>query len=64
MSGCPNGCTRPSLGGEYPKRVAHGKLAEGMSRTEVVVVAKAPGSYLMLLGGAGATVNDRYFEVS
>jgi sulfite reductase (NADPH) hemoprotein beta-component len=64
MTGCPNGCARPYLGGEYPKRAAHTvrRLTKRMLPTEVAFVGKALGSYLMLLGGGyyGQRLNKIY----
>lgn len=49
MTGCPNGCARPYIAGKFDK--IYNAPSTQLLITEVAFVGKAPGTYLMLLGG-------------
>ena len=61
MTGCPNGCARPYLAGmsSFSARL---NLILTACATEIAFVGKAPGSYMMLLGGGyhGQRLNKPY----
>lgn len=61
MTGCPNGCARPYIAGTLLTTQVRLNLADSSS-TEIAFVGKAPGTYLMLLGGGfyGQRLNKIY----
>jgi sulfite reductase (NADPH) hemoprotein beta-component len=61
MTGCPNGCARPYVAGTC-SAVRLPVLAHKFPLIEVAFVGKAPGAYLMLLGGGyyGQRLNKIY----
>jgi sulfite reductase (NADPH) hemoprotein beta-component len=65
MTGCPNGCARPYVAGMFH----HDLYFPSKQLTvisEVAFVGKAPGAYLMLLGGGyyGQRLNKIYRGLS
>lgn len=61
MTGCPNGCARPYIAGAfYGSTYSESEL--NFDLLEVAFVGKAPGSYVMLLGGGyyGQRLNKIY----
>jgi len=66
MTGCPNGCARPYVAGECVSPVSDMFLELLTTATEVAFVGKAPGTYLMLLGGGyyGQRLNKIYRGLS
>jgi sulfite reductase (NADPH) hemoprotein beta-component len=65
MTGCPNGCARPYVAGEYHDYFIHA-LVTFRNFPEVAFVGKAPGTYSMLLGGGyyGQRMNKIYRGMS
>ena len=62
MTGCPNGCARPYLAGEHTVTHFYDFEPEADPFPEIAFVGKAPGTYLMLLGGGyyGQRLNKIY----
>jgi sulfite reductase (NADPH) hemoprotein beta-component len=60
MTGCPNGCARPYVAGEFP--MINLRISCSHKPSEVAFVGKAPGTYSMLLGGGyyGQRMNKIY----
>ncbi len=61
MTGCPNGCARPYLAGA---RIVQASFKHKLTFciAEIAFVGKAPGAYVMLLGGGyyGERLNKIY----
>lgn len=62
MTGCPNGCARPYLAGTHQSCSYYQQCVTKCVSVEVAFVGKAPGSYVMLLGGGyyGQRLNKIY----
>ena len=62
MTGCPNGCARPYVAGACHSPVIFRASSLISILSEIAFVGKAPGQYMMLLGGGyyGQRLNKIY----